>query len=210
MFLFLLSATKLRRLCFYRHLSVHRPVGVSVSVHAGIPHPLEADTPWEQTPPQNRHPLKQTPLEQTPLGADTSPRADTPLEQTPPKADTHPPEQTPPGADTPLGVDPLEQTPPQEQTPLEQTPTGADTPPADTPPRADTPCSRHPPGADTPRSRHPPEIWSLLWMVRILLECILVFCNFSWFTLRSLAFVRDTIVSELGKCSVDTLQCLKL
>ena len=60
-------------------------MGVSASVHAGIPHtlPLGADTP--------------------PPGADTPPwGADTPLGSRPPPlgADT-PPEQTPPGADTP-------------------------------------------------------------------------------------------------------------
>ena len=51
--------------------------GVSVSVHAGIPHPLGADTPpradnpweqtppsWEQTPPRSRHP---SPQERRPL-----------------------------------------------------------------------------------------------------------------------------------------------
>ena len=55
--------------------SVHR--GVSVSVHAGIPHhtPPRADSPQEQTPPGSRYPLEQTP----PLGADTLLGADTPL-----------------------------------------------------------------------------------------------------------------------------------
>ena len=74
------SATKLRRLCFYRRLSVHR--GVSASVHAGIPH----KPPQEQTPPQSRPPWEQTPREQTPpLQQTPYPGADTPQEQTPPR-----------------------------------------------------------------------------------------------------------------------------
>ena len=50
---FLPSATKLRRLCFYTCLSTGG--GVSASVHAGIP-PPGADTPWEQAPPQGADP----------------------------------------------------------------------------------------------------------------------------------------------------------
>ena len=108
---FLPSATKLRRLCFYRRLSVHRGrVGVSASVHAGIPPPSRSRHP--PTPPG-----EDTPQEQTLPGADTPPsrhppRADTPWEQTPTRADT-PPEQTPPRADTP---------PEQTHTSQEQTP----------------------------------------------------------------------------------------
>ena len=49
-------------------------------------------------------------------------------------------------------------------------PPGPYTPPEQTPPEQTSPESRHPPGADTP-----PGIWSLLWMVSILLECILVY-----------------------------------
>ena len=74
------SATKLRRLCFYRLLSVHRGGG-SASVHAGIPHPPEQTPPWEQTHPTgSRHPP----------GADP-PGADTPREQTPPEQTPRPP-----------------------------------------------------------------------------------------------------------------------
>ena len=63
------SATKLRKLCFYRRVSFRR--GLSASVHAKIPHPPRS------RPPGNR-----------------PPRADTP---SPPTADTHThPEQTPP------------------------------------------------------------------------------------------------------------------
>ena len=57
------SATKLRRLCFYRHVSVHRGggAGLSASVHGGI-------HPPEQTPLESRHPPEQTPpLERRPL-----------------------------------------------------------------------------------------------------------------------------------------------
>ena len=70
----------MRRLCFYRHLSVHGGgwggVGVSASVHAGIPHPptpRDQVHPWEQTPPG-----ADTPLEQTPPGSRHPPGADTP------------------------------------------------------------------------------------------------------------------------------------
>ena len=59
---FLPSATKLRRLCFYRRVSVHTGGGVSASVHAGIP------PAWEQTPPWSRPPgSRHTPPERRPL-----------------------------------------------------------------------------------------------------------------------------------------------
>ena len=58
-------------------------LGVSASVHAGIPPP-------EQTPPWSRHPPEPTPQEQTP-------QEQTPPSRHPPGADTPPPpEQTPP------------------------------------------------------------------------------------------------------------------
>ena len=104
--------------------------------------------------------LPQCMLGYTPSGADTPwsrhpPGADIPSQQTP-LEQTPTPEQTPPGADTP------EQTPP---TPWEQT----------------LPLSRHPPEQTPPRSRHPPAYCILgdtgnKRAVRILLECILVFC----------------------------------
>ena len=106
---FLPSATKLRRLCFYRHLSVHRGEGVSASVHGGIPHPPIADTP---------------------LGADTPP------EQTPPGADTPPGAGTPSEADTPRSRPPRSRHTPTEQTPSEADPPGADTPQEQTPPQS--------------------------------------------------------------------------
>ena len=84
------SATKLRRLCFYRRLSVHR--GVSASVHGGI-HPLGADTPW------SRHPQGQMPPgSRCPPGADTPQSRQFPLEQTPPRS-RHPPRKTATAAD---------------------------------------------------------------------------------------------------------------
>ena len=59
--------------------SVHRE-GVSASVHAGIPHPPRADTPWSRhPPPEQTPPGKQTPPEQIP-----PPRKQTP----PPEADS--------------------------------------------------------------------------------------------------------------------------
>ena len=104
-------------------------MGVSASVHAGIPHTI---------------PPKQTTPEQTP----PPPQEQTPREQTPPSRSRHP-----------LGAD----------TRPEQTP----------PPRADTPWSRH----------TPPEIRPLLWTVRILLECILVYVSrLSYVRPKSLVF----------------------
>ena len=44
--------------------------GVSASVHAGIPHPPGADTPWEQTPHWSRHPPR---TKYTPPGLSTPP-----------------------------------------------------------------------------------------------------------------------------------------
>ena len=84
------SAMKLRRLCFYRCLSVH-----GVGWGCLLQYILGYHTPW------SRHPL----------GADT-PRADTPQSRPPradpPRVDT-PPEQTPPRKQTPLRAD----TPPE-------------------------------------------------------------------------------------------------
>ena len=54
----------LRRLCFYTCLSVHRGVGGSASVHAGIP------PPREQTPPQADIPPGADPPDQTLPSAD--------------------------------------------------------------------------------------------------------------------------------------------
>ena len=60
--LLLLSATKLRRLCFYTCLSVILFTGGSASVHGGMPLP----PPWDQAPPGTRHP----PGPGTPWGED--------------------------------------------------------------------------------------------------------------------------------------------
>ena len=64
MHFFLPSATKLRRLCFYRRLSVHKGVGWRCLPQCILGyHPPKADTPQEQTPPQEADtpPKKQTP-----------------------------------------------------------------------------------------------------------------------------------------------------
>ena len=76
------SATKLRRLCFYRHLSFHS-WGVPDQVHP----------PGADTPPGTRY----TPhARYTPRGADTPPRPGTPQDQVHPPGTRYPPEQTPP------------------------------------------------------------------------------------------------------------------
>ena len=111
-------------------------------------------------------------------GGYLTPPEQTPPEQTPPWS-THPLEQRPPRADTPT---------PQSRHPLEHTPPRADrppqsrhTPPVQTPPRADTPLEQNPPRAETPtpKQRLPPLSMLLdtvnAWVVRILLECNLVF-----------------------------------
>ena len=83
------SAKKLRRLCFYRHLSVHRG-GVCLSACWDTPPGSIHAPPWEQThpPEQTLPPLADTPPEQTPPWEQTTIRADTPWEQTPPPQDT--------------------------------------------------------------------------------------------------------------------------
>ena len=80
-------------------------------MHAGIPHPPQADTPpgadtptpGADTPPSCRHPPGTDSPQSRAPGADTTP------EQTPPRADTppsrHPPSRHPPRADTPPGAD---------------------------------------------------------------------------------------------------------
>ena len=120
------SATKLRRLCFYRRLSVHSGGwgwGCLPQCMLGYHTPPRANPSGADAPRQQTHtpPWEQT----TPLGADTS---------SPWGADTtpgsrHPWEQRPPGADTP-----------RERMP----PPGADAPPgAGTPPRYGHCCGRY-------------------------------------------------------------------
>ena len=81
-----------------------------------------------------------------------------PRSRHPPGADTpqgrHPQEQTPPPkADPPRADKPQEQTPPQKRKP----PKSRHPPKADTPPKADPPKSRHLPKKQMPaKSRHPP------------------------------------------------------
>ena len=151
--MFLPSATKLRRLCFYRRLSVHGGEwGCLPQCMLGY------HTPQEQTP--------------------NPPGADTPLRSRHTPWSRHPPEQTPPQEQTP----PRSRHPLGEDTPRADTPPGADTPDTPAPLGADTPSpSRHPLGSRPPGSRPPPreqtprpEIRPLLRTVRILLECILV------------------------------------
>ena len=108
--------------------SVHKG-GVCLSACWDTAPPLgadtpRADTPWEQTQPQNRHPLQ----EQTPPGADT-PWSRHPLEQTPPGADTpqsrHPKSRHPPPGSRP----PRSRHPPEQKPPPKQTPPGSRLPP---------------------------------------------------------------------------------
>ena len=76
------SATKLRRLCFYTCLSVHRR-GICLSACW--------DTPWDQALPKQTPPVGPgTPQTRHPPRADT-PQAQAPLEQTPSWNQTPPP-----------------------------------------------------------------------------------------------------------------------
>ena len=103
------SATKLRRLCFYTCLSVHRGVCLSAcwntttTPREQTPTSLGADTPLgADAPLQSRHPPRADTPEQTSSGSRHPPGADTHPEQTPPRSrhplweQTHPWEQTPP------------------------------------------------------------------------------------------------------------------
>ena len=103
-----------------------------------------------------------------------TPPGQTPPGWTPPRADT--PWQSPPQADTPLG----KHTPPgQTHTPWADThPLGRHTPPGRThTPWADThtPGQNHTPGQTFPRADTPPSDTVNKRVVRILLECILVY-----------------------------------
>ena len=107
------SATKLRRLCFYRRLSVHSGgwgwgclpqcmLGYHTPPRANPP---EQMPPWQQThtpPREQTSPGSRDPL---PLGSRHPPGADTPGSRHPPRADT-----PPPGSRHP----PWEQAPPPE------------------------------------------------------------------------------------------------
>ena len=196
---FLPSATKLRRLCFYRRVSVHRE-GVPDQVHPpgpGTPpgtrytpwgqvHPPEPGTspgtrytPWAGTPHRAGTPLGRY----TPPRPGTPPRAGTPPRQVHPPDQAHPPRQVhPPGRYTPPDRYPLpgQVPPPQAGTPPDQ---------VHPPETRYTPWQVHPPGRYTPSNQvHPHlEIRPTLRTVRILLECILpssilsgsIFCYFS-------------------------------
>ena len=95
---FLPSATKLRRLCFYRHLSVDGGGDVCLSA-CWDNNPPKQTPPWSSHPPgaamnRSRHPP----------GADTPPLgADPPWEQTPSPGGADTPS---PGADTPWSSHP--------------------------------------------------------------------------------------------------------
>ena len=111
------TATKLRRLCFYRHLSVHRGWGCLPQCMPGNHPPPWADTPQRRHPPRSRQPPDQTPQTRPPPQsrhppADPLTGAATPLEQTPPLG------QTPPGVDTPWSRQP----PPLVTVPSDKTP----------------------------------------------------------------------------------------
>ena len=107
-------------------------------------------------------------LPQCMLGYHTPPRADTPWEQTPWNrhplgADTPTPS---PGADTPLGTDTPEQTPPRTGTPWSRHPL----------PRSRHPLQTPPSGADT----HTPPYQSMLGGVSFPLEVEFDFTTWAW------------------------------
>ena len=148
----------LRRLCFYRCLSVHGGGCLPqcmLGCHPPEADPPGADTPPEQTLPRGRHP----PGSRHPPEADTPQEADTPPRSRHPWSRHTPLEADPPGADMP---------PPQKQTP--SSPLGADTP---------TPQKQTPPlEADTPPQSMLGDTVNAR-AVRILLECNLVCVYFS-------------------------------
>ena len=95
--LFLPSATKLQRLCFYTCLSFRsRGRGVCLSASWDTPQdqaPPPADTPRTRSPQEQTHPREQTPQDQAPPPLETDPC--TPQSRHPTLgADAPPPEQT--------------------------------------------------------------------------------------------------------------------
>ena len=91
--IFLPSATKLRRLCFYRRVFVHMGGCLPQCIlgyHPPTPQnqtpPQGADTPQEQTPPQEADPRADIPQE-----ADTPQEADPPTRCRPPHQEADPP-----------------------------------------------------------------------------------------------------------------------
>ena len=80
------STTKLRRLCFYTCLSVHRGVCLSACWDTTPP---GAGTPMEQIPPGTKHPLsRHSPGTRHPLGPDPPRTRHTPGSRHPPRAGT--------------------------------------------------------------------------------------------------------------------------
>ena len=146
---FLPSATKLRRLCFYRRVSVHRGEYLTRYTPWNQIDPPAGRPPGRYTPPQTRY----TPLDQVHLPRPgTPPGRYTPQTRyTPHRTRYIPPAGTPPSGQ----VHPPDQVHP--------------------PTRCTSPDQVHTPGQVTPCTRYtPPEIRPLLRTVRILLECILV------------------------------------
>ena len=144
-------ATKLRRLCFYKR----------VSVHGGGEYLTRYTPPGTRCTPGTRY----TPRDQVhPPGPGTASRTRyTPQDQVHPTRDqVHPPRtrHAPLGPGTP--AHPWDQVHPPG---TRYTPSGPGTPPR--------------PGTPLDQEVHPPEIWPLLRTVRILLECILVLQTFN-------------------------------
>ena len=131
---FLPSATKLRRLCFYRRL---------VCPQGGGGVCLSADPTWQQTPPWEQTP----PWSRPPPGSRHPPGADTPKSRHPPIS------RHPPAADIPLG---------SRHPSGSRHPPAADTPPEQTPPRTrHPPGTRHPPEMATAADgTHPTGMYS--------------------------------------------------
>ena len=143
------STTKLRRLCFYRRLSVHR-WGVPDQVHPQEQTaPGTRYTPRARYTPRSRHPPDQVhpPGADTPLGLGTPPGPGIP-----PWSRHTPPDQVPPRTRyTPMGPG----TPQSRHPPDQVHPPGTKYTPRD---------KVHPPGPGTtpwdqvpPQSRHPPD-----------------------------------------------------
>ena len=183
-YLFLPSATKLRRLCFYRRVSVHRGVYPSMHCRRYPSIPLSRPTPkgeieGDQVPgPRPRGKWRgirsrPTPKGEMEGGSDPGPH---------PRGKWRRIRSRP----TPKGEiegDQIQAPFPSlhggMHTSLEQTPPGSRHPGSRHPWEQTPPRSRHLPGADPPGSRHPreqtpPKRRPLLRTVRILLECILV------------------------------------
>ena len=189
------SATKLRRSCFYRRVSVHgggvpdqvQPPGQGTHPPRPGTHPRTRYTPTTSGAPPGIRYTRRT--RYTPQTRHTPQPSSLPRNQVHPQTRYSPPDQVhPSGPGTPPrpGTAPQPGTPPTRYTPRDQVhPPGPGTPPR----------TRYtPPGT---RYTHPAEIRPLLRTVRILLECILVFMLLLNFLLmdesheKSLPLVKD-------------------